>query len=267
MTAQNNSLKGRFPFRLGTTSYIIPAPILPNIRYLADKVDDIELVLFESHEISNIPDFETVKMLRDIADENNLTYTVHLPLDACLGCSDETLRQTSVIKCLRIIERMEFVKPFAYVVHFHGDQRGSPPSLNLNRWINQHKRSMEELLKYVLLDRMAVETLDYPYEIIEPILSEYALGTCLDIGHILRCGYPLERYIELYLTRSRVIHLHGVLEQKDHLDISHLDGETLRYLLEKFCSDATSSDRILTLEIFSEMEFCKSMDILRAFAK
>ena len=41
------------PFRLGTTSYIIPADILPNVRYLADKVDDIELVLFEADDYSN----------------------------------------------------------------------------------------------------------------------------------------------------------------------------------------------------------------------
>ena len=46
-----------YPFRLGTTSYIIPNSILPNVRYLADKVKDIELVLFESDDgISNFPD-------------------------------------------------------------------------------------------------------------------------------------------------------------------------------------------------------------------
>ena len=38
------------PFRIGTTSYIIPADILPNVVYLAGKVDDVELVLFEVEE-------------------------------------------------------------------------------------------------------------------------------------------------------------------------------------------------------------------------
>ena len=32
---------GRLPFRLGTSSYIIPADILPNVDFLKDKVDDI----------------------------------------------------------------------------------------------------------------------------------------------------------------------------------------------------------------------------------
>ena len=46
------------PFRLGTTSYIIPDDILPNVRYLAGKVKDIELVLFDIDEYCNIPDEE-----------------------------------------------------------------------------------------------------------------------------------------------------------------------------------------------------------------
>ena len=37
----------KYPFRLGTTSYIIPADILPNVIYLSDQVQDIELILFE----------------------------------------------------------------------------------------------------------------------------------------------------------------------------------------------------------------------------
>ena len=57
------SLKNRFPFRLGTTSYIIPGELLPNVNFLADKVDDIELVLFESDEITNLPDAATVRAL------------------------------------------------------------------------------------------------------------------------------------------------------------------------------------------------------------
>ena len=63
------SLKGRFPFRLGTSSYIIPDDILPNVEFLADRVDDVELILFESDEISNIPDTATVERLAWIAWE------------------------------------------------------------------------------------------------------------------------------------------------------------------------------------------------------
>ena len=67
MDSLRKSLKGCFPFRLGTVSYIIPDDILPNVRYLADAVDDIELVLFESDELSNIPDEAAIAELADIA--------------------------------------------------------------------------------------------------------------------------------------------------------------------------------------------------------
>ena len=35
-----------YPFRLGTTSYIIPNDILPNARYLANKVRDFDFLNF-----------------------------------------------------------------------------------------------------------------------------------------------------------------------------------------------------------------------------
>ena len=45
-----------FPFRLGATSYILPADLVANAKFLAGKVDDIELVLFDLEEgQSNLP--------------------------------------------------------------------------------------------------------------------------------------------------------------------------------------------------------------------
>ena len=41
-------IKGAFPFRIGATSYVLAADMLTNVRYLADRVDDIELLVFES---------------------------------------------------------------------------------------------------------------------------------------------------------------------------------------------------------------------------
>ena len=70
------------PCRLGTTSYIVPDEILPNLRFLADRVDDVELVLFESDEYSNLPTKSDVAEMGRIANDNDLTFTVHLPLDA-----------------------------------------------------------------------------------------------------------------------------------------------------------------------------------------
>lgn len=43
-------------FRLGSTSYVWPADILPKVRQLGPRVDDVELVLFEVEGNSNLPD-------------------------------------------------------------------------------------------------------------------------------------------------------------------------------------------------------------------
>jgi hypothetical protein len=50
------------PFRIGTTSYIYPDDILPNVHRLKGKIDDIELVLFEANNAGNIPLAEVVSL-------------------------------------------------------------------------------------------------------------------------------------------------------------------------------------------------------------
>lgn len=258
------SLKNRFPFRLGTTSYIIPAELLPNVMFLADKVDDIELVLFESEEISNLPDAATVMVLKDMADRFDLTYTVHLPLDTWMGHEQASVRQRSVDKCLRVIECTAPLLPFAYVLHFHGDQRGEIPSPDLERWIDGHRRSVERLLQDVNSQDLCVETLDYPYTVVENIISDYNLSVCLDIGHLLMCGYAAEDYLDRYLPLSRVIHLHGVEEGQDHRSVAFVPAGLLTTLVNRL-GNGPNKTRVLTMEIFDEGAFNKSLDVLSCF--
>jgi sugar phosphate isomerase/epimerase len=258
------SLKNRFAFRLGTTSYIIPADILPNVVYLADKVDDVELVLFASDEVSNLPDAATVKMLKEVADRSNLTYTVHLPLDTWMGHEEASVREQSVDKCLRVMERTAPLVPFAYVLHFHGDQRGESPSPDLERWLDGHRHSVERLLQEVHSQNLCVETLDYPYELIEDIVSDYNLSVCLDIGHLLMCGFSPEDYLDRYLSRTRILHIHGIEEGQDHNSLSFLPAPLLMTLVDRL-DNGSKNPRVLTMEFFDEGAFHQSMNILSNF--
>jgi len=258
------SLKNRFPFRLGTTSYIIPADLTANIDFLADKVDDIELVLFESDEISNLPDAATIKALKETADRHDLTYTVHLPLDTWLGHRKESVRENSVDKCLRVIERTEELNPFAYVLHFHGDQRGEYPSPDVDRWIEGHRSSVKSILQAVDSRNLCVETLDYRYEIIEDIINDYDLSVCLDIGHLLLCGHMPEEYLDRYLPRTRVLHLHGIEEGQDHCSLSFLPAGLLTNIIDHL-DNGSDISRVLTMEIFDEKAFNQSLDVLSSF--
>jgi sugar phosphate isomerase/epimerase len=258
------SLKNRFPFRLGTTSYIIPADLLPNVAFLADKVDDIELVLFESDEFSNLPDAAAIEKLKEIASRFDLTYTVHLPLDTWMGHEDESVRQQSVDKCLRVIERTAPISPFAYVVHFHGDQRGENPSPEMERWIEGHRQSMEMLVQTVDAHDLCVELLDYPYDLIDGIVSDYGLSICLDMGHLLLYGYEPVEYLDRYLSRTRVVHLHGVEEGHDHRGLSCVPAGLLRTLVERL-GNGSNKTRVLTMEIFDEGMLHQSLDVLSRY--
>ncbi|MBI5095847.1 MAG: sugar phosphate isomerase/epimerase [Candidatus Hydrogenedentes bacterium] len=258
------TLKGRFPFRLGTTSYIIPDDVIPNVRHLATQVDDIELVLFESDEMSNIPDPNAVRILRDLADEHALSYTVHLPLDTYMGHADERIRRGSVEKCLRVIERMAPLDPFAYVTHFHGDQRGLIPSDDMPRWLGNHRTSMEELLTAAPPDLFCVETLDYPFALIEDIVADFGAAVCLDIGHLIYYGHSPSDHLDRLLEQTRVLHMHGVADGKDHRDLSNLDRTVLEDVLQRLSSPG-EPDRVFTMEIFGEDDFTRSIETLRRY--
>src|ERR1035437_9990428 len=109
-----------YPFRFGTTSYIIPADILPNIHYLVGKVQDVELVLFEVEDgSSNLPNCEQIAELHNIAADNDLTYTVHLPLDLRLA-DDGSPRHASLEKARRVIDCTRDLDPWAFVLHLDG---------------------------------------------------------------------------------------------------------------------------------------------------
>ncbi len=255
------ALAGRFPFRLGTSSYIVPADLVTNVRYLARALDDVELVLFESDEISNLPDAEAIEELGRIARRHDLTYTVHLPLDTWLGAEGEE-RRRSVHKCLRVIERTAPLHPHGYILHLHGDRRGAEPSEELPRWLDGCQRSVRELLDHgVPPDRICVETLDYPFELVEPLIGELGLSVCLDVGHLLLYGRCVESHLERLIERCRVVHLHGIRDGKDHRDIRTVPKELLSLLLNTLSQEDAGS-RVLTLEVFSEDHLLRSLDVL-----
>ncbi len=260
------NLKNRFPFRLGTTSYIIPADLMTNVGFLAPYLDDIELVLFEADHESNLPDEKTIVALKEIADSNNLSYTVHLPLGLSLGAAEEKERRSSVDKALRVLELTSPLNPAAYVLHYEGDRRGVIPSENMADWTEGLRASTAELLSSGIPSHLfCVETLDYPFALVHPIVHEFELSVCLDIGHVLLQGYPLDAYLAKYHDRIRVIHAHGIREKKDHRDLGGLRNSDLELLFSDLQSWRSSAP-ILTLEVFDENDFRLSLDVVERMA-
>jgi len=250
-------LKGRCgALRGGTTSYIIPDEILPNVEFLGPLVDDIELVLFESEDYSNMPDEATIAALARLAEEHSLTYTVHLPLDAHLAAEDAATRSDGVRKCLRTIEVTRPLGPFAYVVHVEDGDFGARGGAAAVR------ESLPALCDAVREPGLlCAETLSFPFEEIAVAVEELGLGVCLDVGHVLLNGYSLEEHLDRYLGRARVLHLHGILDGRDHVGLEHTAEDRLELLARRLAAEE-GAERVCTLEVFSREHFESSMDVL-----
>ncbi len=249
------------PFRLGTTSYILPDEILPNARYLADKVRDIELVLFEvDDDLRNLPSPEIVSELAELAGEHDLTYTVHLPLDLRLG-SDGREGSRSLAKARSVMERTRPLDPWAYVVHLDGTN-SSPRTA----WIEQSAGALQ-LAAHWAGDpaRLAVENLEgYAEGLIQPVLERVGASRCVDLGHLWVDGLDPLPFLREALPRTRVIHLHGIAE-RDHHSLENVPSDQLKAVLEILLLENYTG--VVTLEVFNEQDFVTSKAVLEQTMK
>jgi sugar phosphate isomerase/epimerase len=249
-------------FRLGTTSYIIPDDILPNARYLAGKVRDIELILFEVDDgPNNLPSPQVIDALSQMASQHDLTYTVHLPLDLKLG-DDGSERDQSLVKAKRVIDCTRGLDPWAYVLHLDGKSvRTSMDAAIIKRWQDQSVRALEIVSEWAGgAEKLAVENLEtYPLDFIQSVLDRIPVSRCVDIGHLWLDGHDPIPYLRLALPRTRVIHIHGLAE-RDHRSLAFIPQEKLRVVWNELIR--TKYEGVLTLEIFSEEDFVSSLEVI-----
>jgi adenosylcobalamin phosphodiesterase len=252
-----------YPFRLGTTSYIIPADILPNAHYLAGKVRDIELILFEVDDgPNNLPSSEVIDELLQIASQHDLTYTVHLPLDLKLG-DDGSQQDLSLVKAKRVIDCTRGLDPWAYVLHLDGRSvRTSTDAGLIRRWQDQSVRALELVAEWAGgAEKLAVENLEtYPLDFIKPVLDRIPVSRCVDIGHLWLDGHDPIPYLQTAFARTRVVHLHGIAE-RDHRSLAFMPQEKVRQVWHELIR--ANYEGVLTLEIFSEEDFISSLEVIR----
>ena len=253
--------QGVYPFRVGAPSCVLPRGVEENLAYLAGRVEDVELVLWDGPEASNLPSPEERAALGRLARREGLTFTVHLPSEARLGSADETERRAALDQCLAWMDRCAPLDPFAWVLHLHGDRRGPLPSEDLERWLEGCRRSMEVLVAAAGDPRsLCAETLDYDFFVLEDLVEAQNLGVCLDLGHLVVAGRDVGRYLDRWLDRTGVLHLHGVRRGEDHVSLAFLDPQVRRTLWGALA--APSRPRVVTLEVFSEEDLEDSLRVL-----
>lgn len=238
-------------FRLGATSYVYPADILPNVRRLAGVVDDVELVLFEVPEASNLPDAGTITELQKIAAFYGLSYTVHLPIDLQLGAEDERWA-SSVEKARRVIRATRPLEPWAYIAHLNIDHPLSP-----DRWQRRCVLALETLAQEAGgPGLLSVENLEnYPLGMLLPVLDAAPVSLCLDVGHLWLAGLDPLPALRAFLKRARVVHLYGTAGRR-HCSLSWAAPHSLRAVLAELVRQNFLG--VVTLEVFSAEEFFSS---------
>ena len=251
-------LKNNFPFRLGTTSFILPANYADNVAFLAPLVDDVELLFFES-EAQSLPKKQEVEKLHQLKKEHGISYTLHLPLDLHPGSRDESLRRKSMDVCRRLVASTFRLDPLAWILHIplSGDNpEGNRASM---------ERSIGELENEGLdRNQLCLETLDYPFEQVLEMAEKHDVSMCIDIGHLLLHGFTVENCLEACLKRTRVVHVHGLRKRKDHQEISLIDPDLRQKIITALMKWGTR-ERVATLENFALETFRPSLKSMREY--
>lgn len=247
--------------RIGTTSYIIPADMLTNVRALAGHVCDIELVIFELDDRwGGLPDAEAVREMVSIASDHEMTYTIHLPLDLALAADDN---EHSVGRASRVIDATRGLSPVGYIVHLEQEPAALPD--DERRWLENSLRSLEALIPYVdHAGEICVENLEsHTPEMIDAVLGSMEVSSCVDVGHLWRRDLEPTPHVTKWLPRAKVVHLHGV-EGKDHQSLSLMPPQKLDPVVALLDQNFGG---VLTLEVFSERDLATSRDALEQSLK
>lgn len=253
------------PFRVGTTSYILDADLLPNAQFLANYVQDMQLVLFDvPGGPSNLPDTTTVAALASVGQRQDLTYTVHLIED--LAPQQSPQADVALQKAYDVIRRTRSLAPWAYVLHLEGRTVRTPdtPTEQLAQWQTQVQASLQQVIAWVDdATLLAIENLEgYPPAFVTPAIEPTPVSRCVDIGHLWLDGHEPLPWLQATLPRTRVVHLHGLHDGRDHQSLTHMAAAQLDPVIHFLLRQRYTG--VLTLEIFGEADFWSSLATLCA---
>ncbi len=166
---------------------------------------------------------QTVERLAALKRETGVTYTVHLPLWSVEPSTPLTpVRLGSVKALVDIIRATQALEPEVSVMHATGAlaaefyQMRLPPGAKavlLRGFQAGARASIQQILAEtgIASRKLAIETIEFPFDLTFELAEELDLSICLDTGHVLS-GFPgrsdLDAVLERILPRLAEIHLH-----------------------------------------------------------
>ncbi|MEE4362676.1 MAG: cobamide remodeling phosphodiesterase CbiR [Desulfotignum sp.] len=269
-------------FRLGTTSFIYPDHIIPNVRKTGAFFDEIELLVFESMPEDVLPSPTQIAELACLSRDLNVGYNVHLPTDVSLTSSAAKDRQKAADTIARVVELCAPLSPSTHTLHLEMGFESAPsrakpgtkPTSNSDELLRRDKkdmsawqmRAMDGLERLVPLlpapGVISLETLDYSPALLQPLAQAHGLMICIDAGHHFLFGYDLAHSFAVFRDRLALVHLHGAacLEKgmKDHISLDHLGPHQLLQV-RRLLADCEGT---VSLEVFNRQDLNRSLAVL-----
>lgn len=225
---------------------------------------------------------ESIEKLRRLKQDKGLAYTVHLPLWSVEPSTLlQPVRKGSVQALVENIRATLPLEPEIYVLHATGalaaefSQMRLPEqvkSLLLRQFQGQAAESIKTILGETGIPsrQLAIETIEFPFELTVELANVLDTSICLDVGHVL-AGFsgPIELFEALpyLLPRLGEVHLHDAPWQgeernigygKDHQALGKGDLDVVR-LLDRLAE--THFDGPIIFEL-SVPEAKESLDVL-----
>jgi sugar phosphate isomerase/epimerase len=197
---------------------------------------------------------QSVQGLVDLKAELGLSYTLHLPLWSVEPSTPlAPVREGSVRALVQVIQATQPLGVENYVLHatgplaaefYHMHLPETARGLLMRLFQANAAQSIQTILAETGLPsrRLAIETIEFPFDLTLELANNLDLSVCLDVGHVL-AGFsgPVELFdvLERALPRLAELHLHDAPWQgldrvlgygKDHQTLGTGDLDTGRLL-------------------------------------
>ena len=163
----------------------------------------LELTLDTGHVLPGSLNEEVMEKLLEMKKEEEITYSVHLPLWSIEPSSpNEYIRRASVKSLIHSIEAAEILEPECYVLHSTGALAAEFTRLDLPKYhkelvdrymLSYAAKSIEEILSKTGIPpcKLALENVEFPFKLTREIVDQFTVSICFDTGHLL-AGYSGE---------------------------------------------------------------------------
>jgi sugar phosphate isomerase/epimerase len=184
-----------------------------------------------------------ITTLLEVKEELGLTYTAHLPLWSIELCSPNSFIQKASVDCLAdAVSVANPLDPEVYVLHNAGWFGSEYSELDLAAQFQDAiswalgdvaEQNIRELLQRTGLvpRKIALETIDFPFEVTWQIAERLDTSVCLDTGHVLSGqsgSTDVLDFIDRYYHRISEIHLHdGAVKPVEGKKFSYFDHKIL----------------------------------------